>query len=156
MVKSSSGKTGMRSFVVVGALKYGTGKTKFNPGRYVSSSPVGAAKKAFNKLCRVKKILGRCNMVVTVKETTQGSKGKEYHYKLLRKKLAVPRVIKRNNVEFVVEYEVTAHSVDDPKTTGQIKNNRAFKTRRSRGRMAKKTKKKRRLSPNNVRKMLRK
>ena len=64
--------------------------------------------------------------------------------------------LSRNNVEFVVEYEVTAHSVDDPKTTGQIKNNRAFKTRRSRGRMAKKTKKKRRLSPNNVRKMLRK
>ena len=63
MVKSSSGKTGMRSFVVVGVLKYGTGRTKSHPGRYISRTPVGAAKKAFNKLCRVKKIVGRCNMV---------------------------------------------------------------------------------------------
>lgn len=150
MVKSSSGKTGMRSFEVVASLKYGKGVTKSRPGRYISRNPVGAAKKAFNRLCRVKKIVGRCNMTVTVKEITRGSKGKEYHYKLLRKKLSVPKVVQRDNAEYVVEYHVTAKSVDNPKKTGQIKNNSTFKTRRSRGRMAKKTKKKKRLSINNV------
>ena len=153
MVKTSSGKTGMRSFEVVAALKYGTGVTKSKPGRYLSRNPVGAAKKAFNRLCRVKKIVGRCNMTVTVKEVTRGSKGKEYHYKLLRKKLTVPRVVQRGNVEYVIEYEVKATSVNNPKKTGQIKNNSKFKTRRSRGRMSKKTKKKKRLSPNNVRRL---
>lgn len=153
MVKTSSGKTGMRSFEVVSALKYGTGVTKSKPGRYVSRNPVGAARKAFNRLCRVKKIVGRCSMTVSVKELTRGSKGKVYHYKLLRKKRAVPQVVKRDNVEYVVEYEVTAVAVEDPKKTGQVKNSKKFKTKRSRGRMAKKTKKKRRLTPNNVRRL---
>lgn len=153
MVKTSSGKEGLRSFEVTLALKYGSGKTKHMPGRYISRDPMSAAKKAFNRLCRLKKIVGRCRMTVSLKETTRGSKGKVYHYKLERKKLAKPRVIERGGAEYVVEYEVSAVSVDDPKKTGQIKSNKHFKTRRSRGRMAKKTKKKRRLSPNNVRRL---
>ena len=40
---------------------------------------VGAARKAFNDFCRVKRIKGICAMVVTVKETTVEAKVKYFH-----------------------------------------------------------------------------
>ena len=81
MVKKS-GKVGYRSFTVVQVTKTGGCKTKFHGGRYVGRNPVGAARKAFNDFCRVKRIKGVCALVVTVKETTSGSKGKVFSYKL--------------------------------------------------------------------------
>ena len=56
MVKSSSGKVGLRSFAVVNVGKHGGCKTKFSSGRYLGRNPVSAAKKAFNTFCRQKKI----------------------------------------------------------------------------------------------------
>ena len=146
MVVSSSGKQGMRSFTVVEVSKHGGCKTKFNAGRYISRNPVGAAKKAFNSFCRVKKIRGVCTLVVTVRETTSGSKGKAFSYKLHRRKLKEPMIMLEGSPnEFVIEYTVDAKSVDVPmacKKPGQ-----------TRGRRARKTKRKSKLSPNNVRKL---
>ena len=146
MVKSSSGKVGMRSFTVVNVGKHGGCKTKFNAGRYLNRNPVGAARKAFNRFCRQKRIKGVCTLVVTVKETTQGSKNKLFTYKLHRRKLATPMVMfEGTNNEYVVEYTLDAKSVDTPvdcKKQGQ-----------SRGRMTKRTRRKGKLSANNVRKL---
>ena len=104
-------------------------------------NPVSAAKKAFNKFCRQKKIKGVCTLNVTVKETTQGSKGKEFTYKL-HKKLKEPLIMMEGtNNEYVIEYTVEAKSLksQDPcRRKGQ-----------TRGRMSKRTKKKSRLSGNN-------
>ena len=106
MVKSSSGKVGLRSFSVLNVGKHGGCKTKFNAGRYLGRNPVSAAKKAFNNFCRQKKIRGVCTLIVTVKETTQGSKNKEFSYKLHRKKLAKPMVmLEGTKNEFVIEYQ---------------------------------------------------
>ena len=94
MVVSSSGKKNMRSFTVVDARRIDGCKTKFtvrgDTGRYVSRNPAGAAKKAFAVLCRIKRIRGRCALVLTVRETTQGSISKEFTYKLRRYKLPEP------------------------------------------------------------------
>jgi|TARA_B110001469_G_C9628573_1_gene314076 hypothetical protein len=148
MVKSSSGKVGLRSFSVLNVGKHGGCKTKFNAGRYLGRNPVSAAKKAFNNFCRQKKIRGVCTLIVTVKETTQGSKNKEFSYKLHRKKLAKPMVmLEGTKNEFVIEYQLDAKSVDTPSA--------CKKQGQSRGRMAKKTKRKNRPSANNVRKMRR-
>ena len=57
MVKNSQGKAGYRSFTVVEVGKHGGCKTKFR-GRYVGRNAVGAARKAFNDFCRVKRIKG--------------------------------------------------------------------------------------------------
>ena len=49
MVKSSSGKEGLRSFRTVEVSKHGGCKTKFkSDSRYLNKTPVQAAQKAFN------------------------------------------------------------------------------------------------------------
>lgn len=144
MVVSSSGKKGMRSFTVVEVSKRGGCKTKYSAGRYISRDPVGAAKKAFNNFCRVKNIRGVCTLVVTVKETTAGSKGKAFSYKLHRRKLAEPMIMLEGTPnEYVIEYSVDAKAIEVPlacKKPGQ-----------TRGRRSRKTKRKSKKSANNVR-----
>lgn len=89
MRTTSTGKS-KRSFTIVDAKKSDGCKTKFiynnNSGTFVSSSPDGAAKKAVSKLCKLKKTSGTCTLIVTMKETTQNSKGKLYSYKVRREK----------------------------------------------------------------------
>ena len=67
-----------RTFKVVDVRKHGGCDTKFKGGRFVSRTASGAARKAFNALCRVKKIRGKCTLVVVMKETTKGGAGKQY------------------------------------------------------------------------------
>ena len=146
MVKSSSGKLGLRSFTVVDAGKHGGCKTKFKGGLYKSRNPGSAAKKAFRELCRVKRIRGVCTLIITLRETTQGRPKKAFSYKLRRHKLTVPKLIKMGNTEVVYEYESTAKAIEVPiacRNHGQ-----------SRGRKKSKTAKKRSLKTYNVKKLL--
>lgn len=146
MVKSASGKDGYRSFTVVEVGKHGGCKTKFNAGRYINKTPAGAARKAFSEHCRIKKIRGVCTLVVSVKETTKDSKGKVFSYKLHRRKLKEPLIrLEGTPSEYVIEYKTDAKSVEVPiacRNKGQTV-----------GRKAKRTKRKIRISPNNVRKL---
>ena len=116
MVKSASGKEGMRSFTVVDARRVDGCPTKFkvkgDTGRYVSRDARGASKKAFTTLCRIKKIRGQCALVITMKETTQGSDGKELTYKLRRVKLEEPVMIGDRSYE----YETVVKAVKDKKS----------------------------------------
>lgn len=150
MVKTSSGKDGYRSFTVVDASKFGGCKTKFKSGKYVSKTPVGAAKKAFSSFCRLKRIRGVCTLFVTVKETTQGSNHKLYTYKLNRHRLKVPIIrFEGTNKEYVNEYANRAKSVKvvpGCKKAGQSVGVMKSKTRGT----------KRQMRPNNVRKLKRK
>ena len=145
MVKSSSGKSGLRSFTVVDAGKHGGCKTKFKGGLYKSRNPAAAAKKAFKELCRVKRIRGVCTLIITIKETTQGSPKKAYSYKLNRHKLKVPKVITIGNSQIVYEYESTAKAVEVPIPCRKPGQTRGRKRRRT----AKRT-----MKPNNVRRLL--
>ena len=101
-----------RTFKVVDVRKHGGCDTKFKGGRFVSRTASGAARKAFNALCRVKKIRGKCTLTVVMKETTKGSAGKQYSYKLHRNKLAKPLVMMRGTPQqYKIEYEVTSESL---------------------------------------------
>ena len=144
MVKKVS--DGYRSFTVVNVSKHGACKTKGDGGRYISKTPAGAASKAFNEFCRVKDIKGICTLTVTMKETTVGSAGKSFSYKLQRRKLQDPIIrLEGTNNEFVIEYKSTIKSTNKPTNCtdeGQ-----------SRGRMKKRTSRKNRKSANNVRRM---
>jgi|NorSeaMetagenome_1021524.scaffolds.fasta_scaffold131195_1 hypothetical protein len=148
MVVKSSGEKGYRSFTVINASKHGGCKTKSKGGRYISTNAFGAAKKAFNELCRVKKIRGVCTLTISVRETTSGSKGKVFTYKMHRRKLKEPLIrLEGTPNEFVVEYQVDGHSVKSHKSCKKKQNGQSV------GKMSQKTKKKRRLSANNVRKL---
>jgi hypothetical protein len=146
MVKSASGKVGLRSFTVVDAGKHGGCKTKFKGGLYKSRNPGAAVKKAFRELCRVKKIRGVCTLIITLRETTQGKPKKHFSYRLHRHKLKIPKVVKIGNTEVVYEYESTSKAIEVPvacRNPGQ-----------TRGRKKRKTAKKRSLKQNNVKKLL--
>jgi hypothetical protein len=56
------------------AVKTGSGKVKGKAnlgGRFVSSSPGGAAKKAGTQICRTSNIKGQCSLVITLRKTTR-------------------------------------------------------------------------------------
>ena len=142
MVKSSSGVAGYRSFTIVDVTKHGGCRTKFHGGLYKSRNPVGAARKAFTKFCKAKRIRGVCTLFVTVRETTAGSKKKTYTYKLNRHKLAKPLVRRpKGGKEFVIEYKSTARSTDVKESC------RKSKPIQTRGRMKTKTSGRKRPSP---------
>ena len=96
MPKSATGKE-KRSFIVVDARRVDGCPTKFKvkgkSGRYFNNDARSACKKAFASLCNIKRIRGQCALVITMKETTQGSAGKEFTYKLRRKKLETPKFV---------------------------------------------------------------
>ena len=56
-----------RTFKIVDVRKHKGCDTKFKGGRFVSRTANGAARKAFNALCRVKKIRGVCTLTVVMK-----------------------------------------------------------------------------------------
>lgn len=123
----------MRYFTVVQAKKSNGCLTKHREGRYKGRAPVDAAKKAFNELCRVKKVRGVCTMIITVRETTQGSNKKLFTYKLMRHKLKEPIVLQGASGEYKIEYKISA------KSQKTMKKGRACG--KSSGRLARKTSK---------------
>ena len=96
MVKSGDGmKDDMRSFKVVEVRDQKGNVDKrmtkvAEEMRFVKRTHLKAASNALSMLCRYKKIKGTCVMFIKVKETTQGSPGKELTYKARRYKLAEP------------------------------------------------------------------
>jgi hypothetical protein len=100
--------SGKRSFTVVNAMHADGCATKFNENsRLTKRHPQQAASSAFTRLCNLKRVKGGCALFVTVKETTQGSAGKEHTYKCMRKKLDKPIELKGR----VIEYMNTCHAV---------------------------------------------
>merc|ERR1711990_1031372 len=147
MTKSSSGKDGYRSFTVINVTKGSGCTTKGHGGRFKSRAPVGAAKKAFSEFCRTKRIRGVCTLLVVMKETTKGSAGKTFAYRLKRHKLAQPIIRSVKGKEWVIEYEVKAKSVKSIPTSCKDPDHK-----QSRGRRKRHTAKKYKLTANNVRK----
>ena len=107
--------SGERSFTITHVVKSGGCETKHTESRIISARPADAAKKAFNRLCRLKRIRGACALTVVIQDTTIGTRmyGKQYIYKCHRKKLSKPIVrFKGTKKEFRIRYETVAHSVE--------------------------------------------
>lgn len=101
-----------RSFTVTDIRKHGGCATKFNSGRFLSSTPMGAVKKAFNRHCRLKAIRGVCTLIIEIQETTQDSEKKKYLYELHRHKLDKPIVrFEGTPQEFKIQYSIQAKSI---------------------------------------------
>lgn len=80
----------LRHFKVVSA---NNSKKEF--GVYNGRTPLSAASKAFKQVCKKMKVnKTKCELKFTIKETTQGSKKKEYKYKGSFVKLSKPKPLK--------------------------------------------------------------
>lgn len=90
-----------RSFTV--DAFYHSGKhLRANGGRYISSTPSGAAKKAFSQYYRHHKKSGRFSLEVHISETTSGSAKKVFKYKI--SKVNDPKEIIRDGVPISYKY----------------------------------------------------
>ena len=92
---------GQRSFTLVSV------NDKANAGgRYISSTPASAARKAGSQICRQKAIRGQCTLYIAVQETTQGSAGKIFYYKI--KRVVVNAKVVHNGKKVTHKYAVLA------------------------------------------------
>lgn len=100
------------SYTVI-AVKTASGKVKGKAnlgGRFISSSPSGAAKKAGTQICRASNIKGQCSLLITLRKTTRGGSHKEYTYKVNRVKN--PVTVMRGGEEITYNYQTKAKRVD--------------------------------------------
>ncbi|NBU33709.1 hypothetical protein EB118_05345 [bacterium] len=73
-----------RSFTVESVYRSGTRKS-FSGGRYISDTPSGAAKKAFSQAYKsLRDKSGRVSLEINIRETTRGSLGKTFSYRVTR------------------------------------------------------------------------
>lgn len=139
MVKTASGKTDMRSFAII-AVKNNKGdddKQSMKVAiemRMIGRTHRSAASKALTGLCKYKKLTGSCVMFITVKETTQGSEGKELTYKCRRYKMDEPLEINGRTYEYTNDVKSIKGSV---KRASKMARGSTKKSRKS----SKKTKK---------------
>lgn len=107
----------MRTFTIVGVStpKKAEKEEGCLGGVFKSKTPVGAAKKASKRICKACGMKGQCTVIVHIRETTMGSKKKEYVYKIRRVKKDT-KVIKRTpdnkKVKITYKYVTKATSLN--------------------------------------------
>ena len=101
-----------RSFQVLKLVSASGGTKSTKCGTYVSTSPAGAAKKAFSRECRQSSIHGVCALDVYLVE--KGT-DKKYSYHVSREKLKTPSVRTINGKEIVNRFTVKAKSLRSKK-----------------------------------------
>lgn len=111
-------ESGERSFTVVEIFTSKQKKSKENEGgRFIAKTPRAAASKAFSQTCRQSKIKGVCTLIVHMKETTEGSDGKIFSYKLKRTKLPKPEIV--NGIAHKYKNTLTSLNVKSTPRTAQ-------------------------------------
>lgn len=96
-----------RSFTVVAFAKSGK-RLRGSGGRYISSTPAGAAKKAFSQYFRSHPKIGR-TLDVHIKETTRGSGDKIFKYRVSKIKNEVS--IMRDGKEITYKYKTVVRAL---------------------------------------------
>jgi|APGre2960657404_1045060.scaffolds.fasta_scaffold01315_9 hypothetical protein len=76
-----------------------------------SSTPAGAAAKAFNASCKTNKTAAKCQSTITIKDITEqsGTSGKSYTYKLIRK--VSPKKVMIGGKEITFKYDISMKAV---------------------------------------------
>jgi hypothetical protein len=73
-------------------------------GRFEAKAPLAAGSKAARQLFRF--VDGKKKAIrFVLRETTQGSSGKEFHYVGMRTKLNPPRIIERGGKQITIQFE---------------------------------------------------
>jgi hypothetical protein len=101
-----------RSFTVTKVVTAG-GRSKGRSnlgGRYLSSTPANAAKKAGSQICRASRIKGQCSLIIHLRETTQNSAHKDYVYKVRR--VHDPVTVERAGEEITYNYKMSVKSMN--------------------------------------------
>jgi len=101
-----------RSFKIININSYIKSVNKRIGGRYISQRPYNAGLKAFNHILRdiTDDII---NLKITIKETTQNSKNKEFTYDLTRYKTFRPTIIDKGEKSIYFQYKTTSKKMTE-------------------------------------------
>lgn len=99
----------MRSFTIESIKKTNGGRVNYKDGRFVSETPVAAAKKAFTKAYHHLRKKGALSLIITMRETTQGSHKKEYKYRV--KRVAEKTEVERDGETIVYSFITKAKAM---------------------------------------------
>ena len=103
-----------RSFTIIEIKSKDTNINKKVGGRFISKTPMNAAKKAFSKILNKNKEK-YFKMTLKIKETTRNSNKKTFTYKLSRVFKKNPEKVKIGNKEIIYNYDVFTKFVPEPK-----------------------------------------
>ena len=126
---------GKRSFCLV-KVHNAKGAVLFNSprghGRYLSSTPAGAAKKAGNRFCNARsgKVRADCRLTLVVRECTAGSHKKEFAYKYARK--AVKAKVNHGETQVLHRYKSSVKAVKSMDHAKNVKKSVKKSVKRSR------------------------
>ena len=99
-----------RSFTVIKVESASGIKGKANlGGRFISKTPSSAARKAASRICRETNVRGVCTLKVHIQETTRGSAGKVFMYKVSRVK--APTVVERGGETIQYKYKTVSRAI---------------------------------------------
>jgi hypothetical protein len=101
-------ESGDRSFTVEALYRNGK-HLRTHGGRYISKSPLSAAKKAFSQYYRNHKTSSRFSLEVHIRETTQNTSDKIFKYKV--SKINEARVVKKGDQMIHYHYTIKAKSI---------------------------------------------
>ena len=100
----------MRSFTIV-KINSSDRRVKSNSigGRFQSTDPASAAKKAGSSICRLNNINSTIKFKIAIRETTQGSAHKIFVYSF--KRVRNPRTVMRSGKQITYEFETKVKSI---------------------------------------------
>jgi hypothetical protein len=91
-----------RSFTITNIQKPNGARVNYKDGRFLSATPAGAARKAFSRAYRMMRGTGPMTLNVMVQETTRGSAGKTFGYKVMR--VAEKKTVMRDGVPVTYKF----------------------------------------------------
>jgi hypothetical protein len=98
-----------RSFTIESIQKTKGGRINYTGGRFLSETPIGAARKAFSKAYHSINATGPLSLKVKIRETTQGSMHKTYDYRVTKKSEKVE--VERNGTTITYNFTTKVKSI---------------------------------------------
>ena len=96
----------MREFSIISVAQHQRAIPRYQKISVKSTTPAGAAKKAFQKVCKKKDNDKACSGVISVREKNTE---KEFKYKVHRKR--VDKKVKHNGKEIIHKFQTITHAL---------------------------------------------
>jgi len=104
-----------RSFTILVDSLSPEGKLE-NGGRFLGTSPMQAAKKAFTQITRNLSKGKECKYIFSIQETTHGSKKRQFTYCGTKTRLSKPTEISKNGNSYKIDFKTDVKSFRETKT----------------------------------------
>ncbi len=98
-----------RHFTIEAAYNSNGNKVRYHGGRYTSSTPSGAAKKAFSQISKHMRKKGKLSLEIHIRETTQNSAHKTFSYKV--RQIRSEQEVERDGELITFKYIIKAKAI---------------------------------------------